>query len=459
MLTLFCIPMFVISSKELAPEEDQGVIFGIVDAPANQTVEENARYAEKANETYFGIPETDYTFQVTTPQGGFSGMILEPWGERDRTTFDLQPIVQERLGGISGLNVFPVAPEPLPGGAENFPMNFLILSTAEPDRILEFAETLRDKAATSGLFAFPPIIDTKIDQPRAEYTIDRDMVGSLGLDLRTVGADLSAMVGGGYVNRFNIEGRSYKVIPQIERSGRLNPDQLQDIYIAGPGGELITLSTVADMEQSVEPRSLNRFQQFNAVKLSGIAIRPLDVILIFLVLAAQFNSFRDPFVILLGSVPLAMFGALIFTSLQMNAPGVPFWTNGFTTTLNIYSQVGLVTLVGLVAKNGIIIVEFANALQREGRSKLQAIQEAAEIRLRPVLMTSVATVAGHFPLVLASGAGAEARNSIGLVIVGGMAIGTLFTLLFLPSIYLLVAKDKAAEPRPTEAATGAAETV
>ncbi len=501
-LTLFCIPMFVISSKELAPEEDQGVIFGIVDAPANQTVEENARYAEKANETYFGIPETDYTFQVTTPQGGFSGMILEPWGERDRTTFDLQPIVQERLGGISGLNVFPVAPEPLPGGAENFPMNFLILSTAEPDRILEFAETLRDKAATSGLFAFPPIIDTKIDQPRAEYTIDRDMVGSLGLDLRTVGADLSAMVGGGYVNRFNIEGRSYKVIPQIERSGRLNPDQLQDIYIAGPGGELITLSTVADMEQSVEPRSLNRFQQFNAVKLSGIAIRPLDealrflereadallpdgyrydysgearqlrkegntflpafslaVILIFLVLAAQFNSFRDPFVILLGSVPLAMFGALIFTSLQMNAPGVPFWTNGFTTTLNIYSQVGLVTLVGLVAKNGIIIVEFANALQREGRSKLQAIQEAAEIRLRPVLMTSVATVAGHFPLVLASGAGAEARNSIGLVIVGGMAIGTLFTLLFLPSIYLLVAKDKAAEPRPTEAATGAAETV
>jgi len=367
-------------------------------------------------------------------------------------------------------------------------MNFLILSTAEPAQILEFAEKLKTRAAQSGLFAFPPIIDTRIDQPQTQFNINRDMVSAMGLNLRSVGADLSAMVGGGYVNRFNIDGRSYKVIPQIERIKRLNPDQLQDIYISGPQNELIPLSTVAEMEQSVQPRSLNRFQQFNAVKLSGIAIRPLDealrfmeaeadkilpegyrydysgearqlrkegntflpafglaILLIFLVLAAQFNSFRDPFVILLGSVPLAMFGALIFTSMQMNAPGVPFWTNGFTTTLNIYSQVGLVTLVGLVAKNGIIIVEFANQLQSEGRTKLQAIKEAAEIRLRPVLMTSVATVAGHFPLVLVTGAGAEARNSIGLVIVGGMAIGTIFTLVFLPGIYVLIAKDRRAE--------------
>jgi multidrug efflux pump len=488
LLALFCVPMFMISSKELAPKEDQGVIFGIVDAPPNQSIEENVRYTEKANDTYFSIPETDYTFQLTTPQGGFSGMILSSWKQRDRTTFEILPTVQERLSNIAGVNIFPTTPDPLPGGAENFPMNFLILSTAEPAQILEFAEKLKTRAAQSGLFAFPPIIDTRIDQPQTQFNINRDMVSAMGLNLRSVGADLSAMVGGGYVNRFNIDGRSYKVIPQIERIKRLNPDQLQDIYISGPQNELIPLSTVAEMEQSVQPRSLNRFQQFNAVKLSGIAIRPLDealrfmeaeadkilpegyrydysgearqlrkegntflpafglaILLIFLVLAAQFNSFRDPFVILLGSVPLAMFGALIFTSMQMNAPGVPFWTNGFTTTLNIYSQVGLVTLVGLVAKNGIIIVEFANQLQSEGRTKLQAIKEAAEIRLRPVLMTSVATVAGHFPLVLVTGAGAEARNSIGLVIVGGMAIGTIFTLVFLPGIYVLIAKDRRAE--------------
>ena len=337
----------------------------------------------------------------------------------------------------------------------------------------------------SGRFAFPPIIDTKIDQPQTKFEIDRDLVSSMGLDQREIGADLGAMVGGGFVNRFNIDGRSYKVIPQIQRVERLNPKQLEEIYIKGPEGKLIQLSAIATLEESVQPRSLNRFQQFNAVKMSGVYNGPLDeglkflettaagiipedyridytgesrqlrnegnkflpafslaVVLIFMVLAAQFNSFRDPFIILLGSVPLAMFGALIFSFLKMMNPNLPYWTDGWTTTLNIYSQVGLVTLVGLVAKNGILIVEFANQLQREGRSKLDAIQEAAEVRLRPVLMTTVATVAGHFPLTLVTGAGAEARNSIGLVLVGGMAIGTVLTILFLPSIYMLIAKDR-----------------
>jgi len=487
-LTLACLPMFVISSKELAPKEDQGVVFGIVDAPANQTVEENARYAKRANEIYFSFPETRYTFQITRPEGGFSGAVLAPWGQRERTAFEIVPLAQQGLNELSGINMFVTTPDPLPGGAENFPLNFLILSTSEPEQILEFAEQLQQKAAASGMFAFPPIIDTKIDQPQARFEVDRDLVGALGLDLRQVGADLGAMVGGAYVNRFNIGGRSYKVIPQIERENRLNPDQLQDIHISGPDGRLIPLSTVSEIEYSAEPRSLNRFQQFNAVKLSGVPIRPLDqalgfleeeadkllpegyrydysgearqlrkegntflpafglaIVLIFLVLAAQFNSFRDPFIILLGSVPLAMFGALIFTSMQINAPGVPFWTNGMTTTLNIYSQVGLVTLIGLVAKNGILIVEFANKLQLEGKAKLEAITEASKIRLRPVLMTSVATVAGHFPLVLVTGAGAEARNSIGLVIVGGMAIGSLLTLLFLPGIYMLIARERQGE--------------
>jgi multidrug efflux pump len=292
------------------------------------------------------------------------------------------------------------------------------------------------------------------------------------------------MVGGNYVNRFDISGRSYKVIPQIQRVSRLNPDQLKDIFITGPNGKLIPLSTVATLRDSVVARSLNRFQQLNAVKISGVAIRPLDealrylegeaakilpegykldytgesrqlrtegnkflpafalaVILIFLVLAAQFNSFRDPFVILAGSVPLAMFGALIFTFLKMPDPNVQFWTRGWTTTLNIYSQVGLVTLVGLVSKNGILIVEFANHLQLQGYSKLEAVRNSAMIRLRPILMTTAATIAGHFPLTLVTGAGAAARNSIGLVLVGGMFIGTLFTLFVVPSIYMLIARE------------------
>ncbi|MGB0743968.1 MAG: efflux RND transporter permease subunit, partial [Opitutales bacterium] len=483
-LTLLCVPMFVLSPKELAPREDQGVVFGIVEGPANFSIEEMSRYTEKANDIFFSFPETDYTFQLTFPDSGFSGMIMKPWSERERTAQELERIAQQRLGVISGINLIATTPPALPGGSD-FPVEFIVASTAEPEDILGYVRQIHAKAMESGKFAFPPIIDTKIDQPQTEFQIDRDMVSTLGLDLRDVGADLGSLVGGAYVNRFNIDGRSYKVIPQVERVGRLTPEQLKDIYVKGPEGNLIQLSTIADLEESVEARSLNRFQQFNAVKMSGVYMGPLDeglsflenaaaeilpdgyrveyvgesrqlrtegntflpafmlaVVLIFLVLSAQFNSFRDPFIILLGSVPLAMFGAMIFTFLKMFDPTLPYWTNGWTTSLNIYSQVGLVTLVGLVAKNGILMVEFANELQREGMAKLDAIQKASEVRLRPILMTTVATVAGHFPLTLVSGAGAEARNSIGLVLVGGMAIGTIFTLLFLPSIYMLIAKNR-----------------
>jgi multidrug efflux pump len=297
------------------------------------------------------------------------------------------------------------------------------------------------------------------------------------------------------VNRFAIAGRSYKVIPQLARAERLNPEQLKDVYVTGPNGRLIALSSIATLRDTVTPRSLNRFQQLNSVKISGVAIRPLDqalaylegearqilpsgyrldytgesrqlrtegnrflpafllaVILIFLVLAAQFNSFRDPLVILAGSVPLGMFGALLVTFLKMPDPNLPFFTSGWTTTLNVYSQVGLVTLVGLVSKNGILIVEFANRLQEQGLSKLEAVQQAAAIRLRPILMTSLATICGHFPLTLVSGPGAAARNSIGLVLVTGMAVGTLFTLFFVPAIYLLIARDHQAARAANEAA-------
>jgi len=482
-ISLLSIPMYMMSAKELAPTEDQGVIFGILDASANATLDQTSLFAEAVNRVYFDVPETRFSFQVTNPSSGFAGMVTAPWGERERTIFEIMPEVQQGLHNIPGVRIFPVTPPALPGGG-SFPVEFVVASTAETGQILELVQQLQRKAMQSGMFAFPPIIDVKIDQPQTEFIIDRDKAADLGLDLQQVGADVSSMVGGNFVNRFDIDGRSYKVIPQIQRVGRLNPDQLRDIYITGPNGRLIPLATIASLQDKVVPRSLNRFQQLNAVKLSGVAVRPLDealtfleteaakilpqgyvvdytgesrqlreegntflpafslaVILIFLVLAAQFNSFRDPFVILAGSVPLALFGALVFAFLKIPDPSVSFWTNGWTTTLNIYSQVGLVTLVGLVSKNGILIVEFANKLQERGRAKLEAVREAAMTRLRPVLMTTAATIAGHFPLVLVTGAGAEARNSIGLVLVGGMAIGTLFTLFVIPSIYMLIARD------------------
>ncbi len=506
-LCLLTVPMFKMSASELAPLEDQGVIFGIVEAPANASLEQTTHFTAAVNRAFMSVPETKFTFQLTFPTQGFGGMALRPWGERERTVFQIQPEVQQKLQTIPGVRTFPVLPPALPGGGQ-FPVELVIASTAEPERILAFAEQLQRKATASGMFAFPPILDVKIDQPESQLQLDRDKVADLGLDMQKVGADVASILGGNFVNRFNIGGRSYKVIPQVRRVDRLNPEQLKDLYVTGPAGQLVPLSTVATLKNATVPRSLNRFQQLNAVKLSGVAIRPLgealsyledeaakilpkgylidytgesrqlrsegnrflpvfalSLTLIFLVLAAQFNSFRDPLVILAGSAPLAVFGALIFTFLKMPDPSQPFWTHGWTTTLNIYSQVGLVTLVGLVAKNGILIVEFANKLQAEGRSKLDAVHEAALTRLRPILMTTGATIAGHFPLTLVSGAGAAARNSIGLVLVGGMAVGTLFTLFVIPSLYMLIAhqarpataEEPVAEPEPTRPATATAE--
>ncbi len=482
-ITLLTIPMYSMSAKELAPTEDQGVIFGIIEAPANSTLEQTVSYAAAANEVYMKVPETRFTFQLTFPTSGFSGMVMQPWEKRDRSVFEILPEVQASLGKIPGIQLIPIIPPALPGGGQ-FPIEFVIASTAKPEQILQFAQQLQQLAAQSGKFAFPPILDVKIDQPQSEIVIDRNRVADLGLDLENVGQDIAAMVGGNFVNRFNISGRSYKVIPQIKRVDRLNAEQLKDIYITGPDGHPIQLGSVASINNTAVARSINRLQQLNAVKISGVSIVPLDealtfledeaakilpqgysvdytgesrqlrsegnkflpafglaIVLIFLVLAAQFNSFRDPLIILLGSVPLAMFGAMVFTFLKMPNPNLAFWTDGWTTTLNIYSQVGLVTLIGLVAKNGILVVEFANKLQLEGLEKLAAIKQAAATRLRPILMISAATIAGHFPLTLVSGAGAEARNSIGLVLVGGMFIGTLFTLFVVPSIYMLIARD------------------
>ncbi|MGE0315058.1 MAG: efflux RND transporter permease subunit [Lautropia sp.] len=500
--SLCTVPMFMFSPKELAPTEDQSVLFGIINTAANASTDQREVWSKASEAALLETPEAALTFQFMFPPSigaslgadGFGGLAVKPWSERTRTVSEIVPEVQARLSAIPGIQMFATTPPALPGGS-NFPVEFVLTSTGDAKQLLAAAETLQAKAAESGLFFFPPIIDLKIDQPQATVVIDRDKVATLGLSMAQVGADLAIAVGGNFVNRFNMDGRSYKVIPQIERSARLTADQLGALKVRGPDGQMIPVSSFARIERSVVPRSLNRFQQLNAVKLSGMSARTLDdalvflettarevlppgfgidytgesrqlrtegnkflpafamaILLIFLALAVQFNSFRDPLVILLGSVPLAMFGALVFTVLKMPNPNMPHWTSGFTTTLNIYSEVGLVTLVGLIAKNGILIVEFANQLQQQGLGKLEAVHQAAMVRLRPVLMTSIATIAGHFPLVLVTGAGAAARNSIGLVLVGGMAIGTLFTLFVVPALYVLIARSRQATPPLDDAA-------
>jgi multidrug efflux pump len=495
-LTLFAGLMFKFSPTELAPNEDQGVVFGAISGQANTSLDQMSFYADEAGKIFATVPEKAQTFQITNAGGGFGGLLTVPWGERERDIFEIQGELMGRMGSLTGVDHPMFLPSALPS-AGLFPIEVVVTGALSHSELVDYARQIVGRGMASGQFGFLDT-DTKIDQAKAEVVFDRDQVAALGLNLQQVGADLGAMFGGNFVNRFSIDGRSYKVIPQVERSSRLNPDQLDQLYVSGPGGELVPFGTFARVERGLEPRTLNRFNQLNSVKIQGVytqsfaqAITELEqtaadvlpggvnidyagqsrqfkqeqgkflpsmllaLTLIFLVLAAQFNSFRDPLVILLGSVPLAMFGALIFTVLKASGP--PGWsfplTEGWTTTMNIYSQVGLVTLVGLVAKNGILLVEFANVLQEQGKSKLDAIRESARTRLRPILMTSVATVVGHFPLVLVTGPGAEARNSIGLVLVGGMAIGTLFTLFVLPSIYMLIAKDHHADvPKTTPVA-------
>jgi multidrug efflux pump len=473
-VAVLMIPFYMFSQRELAPAEDQGVVFGVIQAAPNSTIEQTNLFSQQVLKVYQSFPESDSIFQLTTPNGGFGGMVTKPWSQRKKTTQQLLLESTGPLSKISGVRVIPLTPPPLPGGG-NFPVDFVIVSAAEPQQVSQLAETIVQKAMTSGLFIYADT-DVKFDQPQVEVVFDRDKLRSQGVDLSQAGADLSTMLGGNYVNRFSIQGRSYKVIPQVKRVERLTPDQLSQIYVKGSANQLVPLSTFATLKTTTEPRSLNKFQQLNAVRIQGVIPPnvPLDkaltfledqakqvlpqgftvdyagesrqlrvegskflgtfllsAILIYLVLAAQFESFRDPFIILAGSVPLAISGALVFSFL------------GFTT-LNIYSEVGLITLVGLIAKNGILMVEFANHLQETGLSKLQAIIGGASTRLRPILMTTAATVCGHFPLVLARGPGAGARNSIGIMLVSGMIIGTAFTLFVVPSIYMLVAKTHAA---------------
>jgi multidrug efflux pump len=470
-ILLLAVPLYLFSGKELAPVEDDGSITMIVSSAPDATLEYTSRHALTVVQKAQTIPEYHAFWQIVLPSTAFGGIDLKPWDERERSSQEILPEVYGMMSQLGGVQVYPVLAPSLPG-AGNYDVELVVRGPATPEQMAGYAAQLVNAAFQSGQFMFADT-DLKIDLPQVKIVVDRDKVADLGLDLAEVGRQLGVLLAGNYVNRFNLDGRAYKVVPQLGRDARASAAQLLDLKIRTSNGGLVPLSGLVTLETTAAPRALTRFQQSDSFRVFGgivpgvtkdqglavleeaartvlppgftvdyagesrqiraegstlLGTLAFAIVLIYLVLAAQFGSFRDPLVVLLGSVPLALSAALVFPFLSL-------------TTINIYSQVGLITLVGLIAKNGILIVEFANRLQEEGADRRTAILEAAVQRLRPVLMTTAATVIGHFPLVLVSGPGAAARNSIGIVLVAGMAIGTLFTLFILPSVYMLLASD------------------
>lgn len=477
-------PLYNYSRRELAPVEDQSHISLFMQSAPDASLAASNRASLEVVKVIEAFPEAKFMWSLTANWGAFGGLVAKDWKERDRSTEEMYGQVYGAVSQIPGLQVFPRLDPPLPTPGQ-YDVELVLESDAPPEQLLESVNQVVGAGWQSGKFLYVDT-DLKIDLPEARVVIDREQVADLGLDLASVGQELGTLLGGGYVNRFNYFDRSYKVIPQIGDADRATVGPLLDLKIKTPSGELVPVSTFTRIETSAAPRSLQRFQQRNAVRVFG-GVKPgvtkeeglavleaaavgipgiiLDhagesrqirregsaltatlgfaVILIYLVLAAQFQSFRDPLIVLLGSVPLAISGALVFSFLDL-------------TTLNIYSQVGLITLVGLIAKNGILIVQFANTLQEQGRTKFEALREASLTRLRPVLMTSAATVFGHLPLVFVSGPGSEARNSIGIVLVTGMTVGTIFTLFVVPVFYSLIAEQHHASTigEPAELVSG-----
>ncbi len=468
--------LYVSSKSELAPQEDEGIVISLITGAPDATLQQTQLYTRQVYKIFAGHKETDHVFQLDGISGvnsGIAGMVLKPWDQRKLTTMQLQPMVQKQLNGIAGVRAVAFQRPPLPGGGRGLPVQFVIGTTDSFDKLNTVTQVLMDKARASGIFAYMDT-DLKIDKPQISVQIDRNLASQLGLTMSDVGNALGSMLGGGYVNYFSLYGRSYKVIPQVMQRYRLNPDQLKHYYITTASGASVPISTIVKLKTTVVPESLNHFQQLNsatisAVPLSGVTLgQALDtlnklakqvlpkgysidysgqsrqfehessqlmitfifaLIIIFLALAALFESFRDPLIILV-SVPMSICGALIFISLGVGG-----------ASLNIYTQVGLVTLIGLISKHGILIVQFANDQQRAGSPKREAIEMAAGIRLRPILMTTAAMVLGVLPLVLATGAGAVGRFNMGLVIMTGLAIGTLFTLFVVPAMYMLLGAD------------------
>jgi len=488
-----CYFLFITSSTELEPPEDQGFVFSIMEGDAYLALDQLERNTRLIDAFMGEIPELRNTFIVNGFGGGatpatneaIGGFVMAPWDERTRRTSGiLEQDLQPRLDRIPALSIFAIEPPSLPSPGGGAPVSMVIGSTGPIENLGELADEIIGRAMASGRFIFMDS-DLDFDKPRVDLKIDRDKAAQMGIDMATLNADLAPLLAGAFTGRFAMDSRSYRVIPQVQRTERLNPDQLTELYTRTRDGEPVPLSNIVTLEETVVPRRLQRFQQLNAVTLSGVprpgvtlgeALDLLDgiaaevlpagytvdyagqsrqlkaegaqfavtfffaLVVIYLVLAAQFESFRDPLIMLM-TVPMSIAGALVFISL------------GFTS-LNIYTQVGLVTLIGLIAKHGILIVEFANQLQAQGRSMREAIEEAASLRLRPILMTTAATVIAMVPLLLATGAGAGSRFAMGLVIASGMTIGTLFTLFVVPAVYLYLARDRSQEARAADALPG-----
>ena len=474
-LLLAIVAMFSMTQSELAPVEDQGFILTMGIAPDNASVQYVQTYAEQVEDILSTYPEYDQTFVIAgmpVENMVMAGMVLSPWSQRERSQMDLQPQLQAELSGVAGMDVFAINPPSLPGTPMGMPVNFVITTTSDYNSLFEVSEELKQKAMASGVFMM--VNNTlRINKPQAHVLIDREKAGQLGISMRDIGSVLAIQLGDFRSNYFDMQGRSYEVVPQADNRFKQTKEAIEKLYVTTRSGEQVPLSTVVKITQEVVPNDLTQFQQLNsatieAIPLPGVStiadahaflsktlgeIAPagfmydfggqsrqfekegtallmtfvLALIVIYLVLSAQFESFRDPFVVLI-TVPLSIFGAMI-----------PLFL-GFAT-MNIYTQVGLITLIGLISKHGILIVEFANQQQRQGFDKITAVKQAAALRLRPILMTTAAMVLGVMPLVLASGAGAASRNNIGLVITVGLSIGTLFTLFVVPVIYSLIATD------------------
>jgi multidrug efflux pump len=473
--------LFMTSPSELAPQEDQGIVLQQVIGPPNATYEQMQGYSDQIYAIARKLPEFDAMFQITgtpTVNQGFGGVLFKSWEQRNRSADDLQKVLQEQFDHIAGVRVAAFQFPSLPG-SQGLPLQFVITTTEPVSKLYEVANKVLEKAKSSGMFWFVDS-DLKLDKPQATLNIDRDLVADLGLTQQDVGNSLGAALGGGYVNYFSLSGRSYKVIPQVLQKDRLNPEQVLDYYIHSGDGSLIPASTVAHIDTGTVPEAINHFQQLNSATIAGapgvsqadalkmlrdalqdvapsgynvdysgqsrqfvrgssgfVATMLFALVIVYLALAAQFESFRDPAVILV-SVPMALFGALLFINVGL-------------ATLNIYTQVGLVTLLGLISKHGILIVQFANELQRAGHGKLAAIEEAAAVRLRPILMTTAAMVLGVLPLVIASGAGAAGRRAMGIVLFTGLSIGTMFTLFIVPAVYILLGADHQKDRAKAEA--------
>ena len=476
---LLCGVFYTISAKELSPVEDQGFVFVTGFGEKDVTHDVMTRYAQQVNDIFKDIPEGDAYFLINglgSVNNFIGGIVLKPWEDRHRSQQEIQQEIQGKLSHISGINAFSVNFPSLPGASQGG-VSYVVSSTDDYKTIFAVTQKILDAARKSGQFYYIDS-DLKFSTPQLNIDVDRNKAQQLGISMQDAANTLSVMLGGGYLNFFNLEGRSYKVIPQVADQYRRSGDQLQQYYVRTASGSMVPMSTIASVDTTVVPDQLNQFQQLNSATISGFGqgtmgqmvdflnkqakeIFPTGfyvnyaadtrqfvtegnalvvtmffaIIVIFLVLAAQFESWRDPLVILF-SVPLAFFGALIPIAMGI-IPGL---------SINIYTQVGLVTLIGLISKHGILMVDFANKMQEhEGMSVREAIEHAAAVRLRPILMTTAAMVLGVLPLIIASGAGATSRRDIGIVIAMGMTIGTMFTLFVVPTMYTFFAKDHKAE--------------